>query len=191
MRCSTTAGVLACVALATPTVAVFSMPWMCLERCGHSADEIALQLHQLDVNRTVFTDVAFELYNRGPNSSLVVNNLTRVDAALARLGLRTHAMVSSYPYPPEFLLWMRQLFASPQPFIDALIADVTARGISGVNIDWEPVSGAGAPNVTAQDSIDYAAFLDQLTVALHARGILASVDVATWSPSEHERCRAG
>lgn len=56
--------------------------WMCLERCGATAQDIADQLHQLDVNRTSFTDVAFELYNLGDNSSLVVNNLTKVGVGL-------------------------------------------------------------------------------------------------------------
>lgn len=46
----------------------------------------------------------------------------------------THHSRSSYPYPPPFLNWMRAVFARPQPFIDALIADVTARGIKGVNV---------------------------------------------------------
>lgn len=30
-------------------------------------------------------------------------------------------MISSYPYPPEFLDWMKQLFKNPKPFINEVI----------------------------------------------------------------------
>lgn len=76
---------------------------------------------------------------------------------------------------------MRQVWAEPAPFFDAVVAAAQAASITGVNIDWEPTSGGGAPKLTKQDPIDYANFLDALAVALHAQGILVSVDVATWS----------
>jgi hypothetical protein len=162
---------------------LFVMPWLCLERCGDASADIAAQLAQLGdpAHRGDFTAASFELFNLGPNSTLIVNNLTSVYAPLNALGLQTFAMVSSYPYPPEFLTWMRQVFAAPQPFIDALVAAVLAAKITAVNIDWEPTSGAGAPVMTKQDPVDYANFLDVLSLALHEHGILVSVDVATWS----------
>ena len=161
--------------------ALFVMPWLCLERCGDSSADIAAQLAQLadPAHRKDFTAASFELFNLGPNSTLVVNNLTSVASQLGALGLQTHAMVSSYPYPPEFLTWMRQVFATPQPFIDALVAAVLAAKIDAVNIDWEPTSSG--PPMTKQDPLDYAKFLDTLAGALHEHGILVSVDVATWS----------
>jgi hypothetical protein len=123
-------------------------------------------------------------------------------------------MVSSYPYPPAFLTWMRTVFAAPQPFIAACLAQAQAQRLTGetrgsgrgggrgggtvccsphaltpppprapgLNIDWEPTSGNGAPTPTAQDAADYAAFLDAFATAMHAAGVAVTVDVATWSP---------
>lgn len=70
--------------------------WVCLERCGDNAHDIALQVAQLNANADLFTGVAFELFNLGPRSTLVRNNLTVVAPLLKRLGQR-HAMVSSFP----------------------------------------------------------------------------------------------
>jgi Glycosyl hydrolases family 18 len=160
--------------------AFFSMPWLCLERCGDSSADIAAQLAQLGgPHKADFTAASFELFNLGPNSTLIVNNLTNVAAQLDALGLQTHAMVSSYPYPPEFLVWMRQVFADPQPFVDAVVAAAKKWGLAAINIDWEPTDKG--PKPTKQDAADYAAFLDTLACALHEHGLLLSVDVATWS----------
>jgi len=158
---------------------LFIMPWMCLERCGDNSEDIAAEIAQFQVNRSSFTDVSFELFNLGPNSTLIVNNLTRVSNPLTALGLGTWPMVSSYPYPPEFLTWMRQVFATPQPFFDSVISSAKLIGATGLNIDWEPTSSG--PKITKQDSIDYANFLDQLAVQAHLNGLKVSVDVATWS----------
>jgi hypothetical protein len=165
---------------AAPAPARFVMPWMCLERCGDSSADIAFQLNQLAVNVSVFTGVAFEDYNLGANSSLIKNNLTQVAGPLAALGLQRWAMISSYPYPPAFLTWMRQVFVQPAPFISACIAAARAENLTGFNVDWEPTSGNGAPTPEPQDALDYAAFLTTLADALHAEGFLLSVDVATW-----------
>jgi hypothetical protein len=86
-------------------------------------------------------------------------------------------MVSSFPYPPEFILWMRQVFSNPQPFILACIRDAKEYGYTGFNIDWEPAEGA-----TSLDAKNYAKFLDTLSRSLHKEGIKVSVDFATWSP---------
>ena len=157
-------------------------PWLCLEVCGDSAKDIAGQLNQLSVNRSRFTGALFEAYNLGPSSALIVNNLTDVVPQLNGLGLEAWAMVSSFPYPPEFLLWMRQLFAAPAPFIAAAIAAGKARNLTGFNVDWEPTSGRNATKPTAEDAAMYAAFLDTFARALHAEGLQLSVDVAAWSP---------
>lgn len=60
-------------------------------------------------------------FNLGADSTLVVNNLTMVRSTLQSMGVATNPMVSSYPYPPQFLSWMRQVFANPQPFIDSCV----------------------------------------------------------------------
>jgi len=157
----------------------FVMPWMCLERCGDNSADIAAQLDQFRVNRSSFTDVSFELWNLGANSTLITNNLTKVSSELTSLGLGTWPMISSYPYPPDFLLWLRQVFANPKPFFDSVIASAKEIKATGMNVDWEPTSAG--PKVTRQDAIDYANFLDQLAAEAHNNELLVSVDVATWS----------
>ena len=161
-----------------PLPPAFAMPWLCLEVCGDSAAAIAADVAQAVAEAGVFRVAAFERFNLGPNSTLVRNNLTDVIAPLARAGVVTLAQVSSFPYPPAFLGWMRQLFADPQPFIDACVAAAKEDGFSGFNIDWEPPS---SDHPTAADAAAYAAFLDALARALHAHGLLVTVDVATWS----------
>ena len=44
--------------------------------------------------------------------------------------------LSSYPYPPDFLAWMRQLFANPQPFIDACIQQYVPFSLFS-SADWK------------------------------------------------------
>ena len=124
----------------------------------------------------------FESYNLGPNSSLVANALTDVAPAVRALGLEAWAMVSTHPYPPQTLAWMRAVFAAPARFIAAATAAARARNLTGFNIDWEPPSGAGAPTPTPQDAASFAAFLDALARALQAEGRQLSVAVAAWSP---------
>jgi hypothetical protein len=151
---------------------------------------------------------SFENFNLGANSTLIKHNLTNVATRIRAAGAMTLAMVSSYPYPPEFLTWMRQVFADPQPFIDACIAAAADEQLSGFNvrrakfsppftrnnsssylhpslpiplpcqIDWEPPS---SDKPTPADAAAYASFLDTLAKALHAHGLLVTVDVATWS----------
>lgn len=155
---------------------------MCLERCGDTAADIAAQLAQLAANASSFSAVQFEAFNLGPGGALVVNNLTDPGPAVRALGLEAWAMVSSYPYPPQLLGWMRQLFASPQAFIAACVAQVEARQLAGINVDLEPGGGGSSPAPTPQDALDYAAFLSKLAAALHAKGARLSVAAAGWSP---------
>ena len=61
------------------------------------------------------------MYNLGPNGTLILNNLTSVYQYISSLGLETYPMLSSYPHPPQFLDWMRYVFADPDPFIDACV----------------------------------------------------------------------
>jgi hypothetical protein len=161
-------------ALPSPLV----MPWLCLEVCGDSAKQIAADVAQVVGAPSVFNWAAFESYNLGPNSSLVRNNLTNVVSPLKAAGVVTLAQVSSFPYPPIFLTWMREVFANPQPFFDACVAAAAAQGFAGFNIDWEPPS---SDKPTEADAAAYAAFLNGLAHALHAHELLVTVDVATWS----------
>ena len=154
-------------------------PWMCLERCGENASQIAADILQVTVNSSVFSAVAFEDFNLGPNSTLVYNNLTQVAGAVRAARLAPYAMISSFPYPPQFLDYMRSVFVSPEPFIQACVAAAKLQGLAGYNIDWEPQTGE---TPTPKDAEDYASFLSTLSSAMHAAGLVVSVDVATWSP---------
>lgn len=153
------------------------MPWMCLERCNGTTESIALNLLQVAKNQEVLSAVAFELFNLGANSTLVVNNLTDVAPIINSIGLESWAMVSSYPYPPQFLHWMREVFQNPQPFIDQCYVAAKQYNLTGFNIDWEPTT-----EPVPQDAVDYANFLNTFSNAMHAQGIKVSVDAATWNP---------
>lgn len=168
---------LLCVAHASLPLPL-AMPWLCLEVCGNTPAQIAADVQQVVGQPHVLNAASFERFNLGPNSTLIRNNLTSVTAPLRAAGALTLAMVSSYPYPPQFLGWMRQVFAAPQPFIAACLAAARAEGFAGFNIDWEPPA---SDSPTPEDAAAYAAFLDQLSRALHAEGLLVTVDVATWS----------
>lgn len=165
--------------------APFVMPWLCLERCGDNSSVISAQIQQFVSNRTVLNAASFEDFNLGLNGaglpSLIKNNLTQVAPTLQSLGVQRYAMISSYPYPPQFLTWMRQLFASPGAFIAECISAAKEENLTGFNIDFEPVVAPGAPTPTNADAVAYASFLDTFAKAMHNEGIAVSVDVATWS----------
>jgi len=150
------------------------MPWMCLERCNET---IASYLEQIHKNRHLLSGVAFELFNLGPNSTLVVNPFTNVGPILAAWGLETYAMISSFPYPPNFIDWMRQLFANPTPFVTDIISELRTRGLTGVNVDFEPTV-----NGNQQDAIDYANFMTTFADALHQNGFILTMDISSWNP---------
>ena len=161
---------------------LFVMPWMCLERCDDSKKNIEYQLTQLAVNVSTFTSVSFEDYNLGANSTLIKNDLSQVAKTVNVLNLESWAMISSFPYPPDFLYWMREVFMNPQPFIDACLKAAVEENLTGFNIDWEPTSCDTCPLTTDQDALDYANFLNVFANAMHEKQLLASVDVATWQP---------
>jgi hypothetical protein len=102
---------------------------MCLERCNFTSEEIAEQLQQLEDHIEIFNAISFEMFNLGPNSQLVINNFTQVGPRLRAMGLETYPMISSYPYPPNFIDWMRELFASPLDFIEQVVQQYDNRTI--------------------------------------------------------------
>lgn len=153
------------------------MVWMCLEFCSETPETIRRNLVQIEENRDTLSAVSFEKYTLGPNSTLVDNNLTTVSFQLNALGLETWPLLSSYPHYPEFIDWMRQVFAVPEPFIESCINEAHKYKYTGYNLDWEPTD-----DVTAEDGAQYAEFINTFGNALHEAGLLLSVDVATWSP---------
>jgi hypothetical protein len=155
------------------------MVWMCLERCNETSTDIALSLSQLNGPlRSSVTSVSFELYNLGPNGQLITNSgLSNVGPSLRKSGFRTYPMISSYPYPPQFLSWMQQLWQTPsvgQSFISQLKAEAAAHGWTGFQVDWEPTATA-----TPQDAESYAEFLSTMADSLHP--VLVMPTVATWN----------
>ncbi len=171
--------------VAQPLPKAVIMPWFCLQRCGATVSQIeahVADLAALNANDTLRTEaVAFERYNLGPNATLVFNSELYDINALLRLNYSTVvkrriAMISSYPYPPQFLTWMRQLFSNSSGFITQLIKELVAHQIDGVNVDFEPTS-----NATALDAFRYAEFLQRLKEQLGQAGKVVTVAAATWS----------
>jgi len=153
------------------------MPWMCLERCDNATyDDIQKQLKVIANHAEVFTMVSFEMFNLGPNSQLILNNLTLVVDALKALNLKTEAMISSYPYPKEFIVWMRQLFANPDPFFADCITQAMKYGYTGYHVDFEPHE-----NILPTDAIAYADFLNKFANVLHSHGLEVSVAIDKFS----------
>ena len=107
--------------VATASASKFVMPWMCLERCGGNESSIQAALDEFKAHQGILTAVSFEVrdasdvtldlhtfkrlqkYNLGPNSTLVRNNLTNPLPAIQKLGLASFPMVSSFPYPKQFM----------------------------------------------------------------------------------------
>ena len=85
-------------------------------------------------------------------------------------------MISSYPYPKDFLDWMRVVFKDPLPFLKTVVTQLNQDDIDGVNIDWEPTVSA-----TSQDAQDYADFLGLAAAFFTTHEKIFSVDLATWS----------
>jgi len=153
------------------------MPWMCLERCNDTAEQIEAQMETIHSNLHLISGVSFEVFNLGPHSQLLRNNFTNVGDRLRNWGLETFPMISSFPYPPDFIDWLRQLFKQPHPFISAAVQQAKIRGYSGFNVDFEPTAHA-----TPEDATNYANFLTEFAHALHQIGCNLTVDVATWNP---------
>lgn len=120
--------------------------------------------------------MAFEKYNLGPNSTLLFNNLTNVDKNLSVMGLETWPMISSWPYPPQFLEWMRDVFDNPMPFLNSLLKEALKYNYTGYNIDFEPTAHA-----TNEDAEHYAEFLSLAAESLSHDDIKLSVDVGRWN----------
>ena len=165
--------------------AYYIQPWMCLQRCGFNSTDIDSHLQQIQNyhQQGLITSISFEKYNLGPNGTLVHDDdLENVTPILQTYnGLELWPMISSYPYPPQFLTWMRQLFINEtlaNEFINECKQQAIQYNYNGFNVDWEPQSG---PQPTKQDAIDYASFLNKFSIEMHSINKKLSVDVATWS----------
>jgi spore germination protein YaaH len=153
------------------------MLWMCLEDCSDSSNDINNQIDSIYEHRDVISAVSFEKYTLGANSTLVTNSkLTDVSATIKSMDLEAWPLLSSYPHPPEFIDWMREVFADPDPFINACISEAQKNSFAGYNLDWEPTDA-----VKEEDGVNYAQFINYFSDQLHSAGFLLTVDIATWS----------
>ncbi len=115
----------------------FVMPWMCLEFCSWTPDDISNHLLQVSnlTNSGLINAISFERYGLGPNGTLVTHsNLTNVIPQLSSIGIDMYPMISSYPYPPQFLNWMRTLWSSDtltQNFIHQCVSLAQKNGYKG------------------------------------------------------------
>lgn len=164
-------------AIATKTSNKRVLVWLCLEFCDETPEMIALDLIDIAKHRETISAVSFEKYTLGANSTLVDNHLTEVASKIQGLGLESWPLLSSFPHPPEFIDWMRQVFVNPKPFIDACISEAMLFGYPGYNLDWEPTDA-----VTAEDGTAYAQFIEDFAQGLHNANLKLTVDIATWSP---------
>lgn len=155
-----------------------AMVWLCLEFCDETQEQIRNHLLTIQQHRDVVRAVSFEKYTLGANSTLIDNDLTEVSFQLNEIGVETWPLLSSFPHPDEFIDWMRQVFENPAPFISSCIAEAQKYKYVGWNLDWEPTGN----DVTDEDGLDYAKFIDTFAKALHEVGLKLTVDYATWSP---------
>ena len=111
------------------------MLWMCLEDCDFNSNEINNQIDTIYDHKDVITAISFEKYTLGANSTLVHNtNLTDVSLTIDSMNLESWPLLSSYPHPPEFIDWMREVFSNPDPFIESCIKDGKHYGYTGYNL---------------------------------------------------------
>lgn len=161
--------------LLQPSSSLSCMVWLCLERCNETGADIARSLQQL--GQLPLSAAAFERYNLGVNGTVVVNNLTNVGPTVKALGMQAYPMLSSWPYPPEFLTWMRQLWLVPavgDAFIRRLHVEAARNGWDGYQVDFEPTAKA-----TPEDARQYALFLSKMARDLAPLRVLPTV--ATWN----------
>ncbi|KAL0241568.1 hypothetical protein GEMRC1_006803 [Eukaryota sp. GEM-RC1] len=72
-------------------------PWHCLERCG---DDVPALMKQVEQNRDLFSVISFELFNLGPNSTLIRDSegdLSDPSDFYDKVSLPALPMISSYP----------------------------------------------------------------------------------------------
>ena len=131
------------------------MPWLCLEICHETSQNITSNLNQIEMNKDLISYVSFERYGLGSNSTLNLYNLTDVNPIIQKMGLKTTPMIISVDINN-----MRQVFENPQPFFDSVKAETEKNGYSGWNIDWEPSD----PSISDADGLNYAKFLDAFSL---------------------------
>lgn len=149
-----------------------SQVWFCLERCGYNRTDTLAQLQAIRSHgRNAVTHISFERFDLGPNSTLIDNGFTNIVSDVLNASLVPIAMVTTVD-----LDRMRQLFANPDPFIDALLNATLRLGSHGVDFDFEPNA-----NADEHDAAAYALFLSRISARFNAHRLSVGADAATWN----------
>lgn len=162
-----------------------TMVWLCLEICDNKT-RIAQQIEVIRHHaKNSLTDVSFEKYTLSTNAELVlyprlseVNHILKNITAFGGKKLKTFPMITSHPYPDDFILRMRKLFANPTPFIESAVKNLQQNGYEGYNLDFEPKR----PGIVPDDAIKYCEFITKFANRLHSINKTLQVDVAQWTP---------
>ncbi|KAJ5066256.1 chitinase domain-containing protein [Anaeramoeba ignava] len=141
--------------------------WMGLERTG---ENIQSDLSQISSYSTTFTDISYERYDLGSQSTLVNNGFTDVTNDIKSDGLGTWPMITTVS-----LTKFHELMENPNQFITQATEEAVKRQFTGYNIDFEIESDSES------DAQLFAQFLTQFADALHQHNIQLSVDIASWS----------
>jgi len=166
--------IICCNSLVINGASLGVMPWMGLER---TQEDISSDLQQISQIKPLLGYVSYERFNLGPNSTLIINNLTDVQYTLQSQGIVTLPMISTFPWGLNRTIeWARQLISNPTPFINTCVQQALNEGFDGYNVDIEPLGG------TEQDAIGYANFLNEFANALHQHNKILTVCTATYDP---------
>lgn len=160
-----------------------TMVWMCLEICDNKT-RITQQLDTIRFHSKSLTSVSYEKYTLSNTSELVLYpRLSDVGLALRQMTgfrgkkMKTFPMITSHPYPVDFIDRMRRLFRNPVSFFDSAISELQKHGFDGYNVDFEPKP----PGIVPDDAVKYCDFLSKFADRLHAINKTLQVDVANWS----------
>lgn len=160
----------ATVLMYSPCMGRRVMPWMCLEVCGFSSQDISDQLQQLSNHSSSLAAVSYERFTVDFNAGLIPVQVTDITDSVATMGLETWPMITIAEYSTA-----AGVFANPWPLINQSIAVGQKEGYTGFNIDWE----FSTDNNTV--GTQFADFLDLFATELHEEGLQLTVDVAEWS----------
>jgi hypothetical protein len=132
----------------------------------------AESLGQIEANKHILTDVS---YGNGyavacgdaGSCTLKSNFNTSREATLKSFGVRSWPLLGCGSTP-----LLRKLFANPDGFITAAVAEADKEGFDGYNLDFEPYDKLS----TNDDGAKYGRFLDKFSSALHAKKKMLSLD---------------
>jgi len=143
---------------------------MCLEDCGGN---VTYELEQLSQNSAVFDAISYKWSVVSQQGEIVKEEgVTNPRMLIQSLGLETFPMICCFD-----INIMRVVFESPNGLINQAVQTAVQYGLTGFNIDWEPVG----QTTTQEDAVNFSNFLTLFANELHSNGKQLSVDVANWT----------